>query len=138
MFTAKVYKICIASANGVMKEERIAQDVVARRNCQNGEGSGVIYLQVPQEAAPDAYVFLIYNFVDAAKIDVAIATGARVVLFFTSFHDVNNTMASELKAVADFRKKIQMRCTCLDFKDSREFEKALSAMLSLDNKECIA
>lgn len=38
MFTAKVYKICIASASGAMKEERIAQDVVARWNCHNGEG----------------------------------------------------------------------------------------------------
>lgn len=40
-------------------------------------------------------------------------------------------MASELKAVADFRKKIQMRCTCLDFKDSRELEQGLSDVLNL-------
>lgn len=138
MFTAKVYKICIASASGVMKEERIAQDVLARWNCQHGEEKGVIFLQVPQEAAPDAYVFLIDNFVDTAKIDAAIATGARVVLFFAAYHDANNTMASELKAIVDFREKVQTRCTCLDYKDCHEFEKALSAMLSLDNKECIA
>ena len=105
--------------------------MVAQWNCQHGEEKGVIFLQVPQEAAPDAYVFLIDNFVDTAKIDAAIATGARVVLFFTSLHDANNTMASELKAVADFRKKIQMRCTCLDFKDSREFEQGLSDILNL-------
>ena len=42
MFTAKVYKICIASASGTMKEERIAQDVLARWNCQHGEEKGVI------------------------------------------------------------------------------------------------
>ena len=42
MFTAKVYKICIASASGAMKEERVAQDTVIRWNCQNGEGRGVI------------------------------------------------------------------------------------------------
>ena len=34
-------------------------------------------------------------------------------------HDANNTMTSELKAVADFREKVQSRCTCLDFKDCR-------------------
>lgn len=39
MFTAKVYKICIASASGVM-EERVAQDTVTLWNCHNGEGRG--------------------------------------------------------------------------------------------------
>lgn len=107
MFTAKIYKICIASASGAMKEERIAQDVVAHWNCQNGETKGVIYLQVPQEMAPDVYVFVVDNFVDTAKIDAAIATGARVVLFFAEYHDANNTMASELKTIVDFREKIQ-------------------------------
>lgn len=94
MFTAKVYKISIASASGAMKEERIAQDVVALWNCQYGQEKGVIFLQVPQEMSPDVYVFLIDNFVDTAKIDSVIATGARVVLFFATYHDANNTMAS--------------------------------------------
>ena len=138
MYSARVYKTCIACASGAMKEERVAHDVVARWNCQQGEERGVIFLQVPQETAPDVYVFLIDNFVDTAKIDSAIATGARVVLFFATYHYANNTMASELKAVADFSEKVQTRCTCLDFKDCREFEQALSAMLSLDNNICIA
>lgn len=135
MFTAKVYKICIASASGAMKEERVARDVVARWNCQYGEEKGVVYLQVPQETTPDVYVFLIDNFVDTAKIDAAFATGARVVLFFAKFHDVNNTMASELKAVADYREKVQTRCTCLDFKDCREFELTLSEVLNQVEKD---
>lgn len=33
MFTAKEYKICIARTSGAMKEERIAQDTVAKWNC---------------------------------------------------------------------------------------------------------
>lgn len=136
MFTAKVYKICIASASGAMKEERIAQDVVSRWNCQHGEEKGVVFLSVPQETASDIYVFLIDNFVDTAKIEAAIATTeTRVVLFFTSFHDVNNTMASELKAVADFREKVQTRCTCLDFKDCREFELLLPEVLNQVEKD---
>ena len=77
MYAAKVYKICIASASGAMKEERFAKDVMAKWNCQNGEETGVIYLQVPQEMAPDVFVFLIDNFVDTAKIDAAIATGEK-------------------------------------------------------------
>lgn len=74
-------------------------------------------------------MFLIDNFVDTAKIDAAIATGARVVLFFAKFHDVNNTMASELKAVADYREKVESVCTCLDYKDRQGFELALSEVL---------
>lgn len=113
-----------------MKEERIAQDVLARWNCQHGEEKGVIFLQVPQEAAPDAYVFLIDNFVDTTKIDAAIATGARAVLFFTSFHDANNTMASELKAVADYSEKVQAICFCIDNKSKTDFEQRFTAYLS--------
>lgn len=67
MFTAKVYKICIASASGAMKEERIAQDVVSRWNCQNGEEKGVIFLQVPQEMEPDIYMSMISSFVGTKK-----------------------------------------------------------------------
>lgn len=129
MFTAKIYKICIASASGAMKEERIAQDVVARWNCQNGETKGTIYLQVPQEMAPDVYVFVVDNFVDTAKIDAAIATGARVVLFFADYHDANNTMASELKTIVDFREKIQNSCVCIDYKNSAEFVQRFTEFL---------
>ena len=130
MFTAKVYKICIASASGAMKEERVALDVVVRWNCQHGEEKGTIYLQVPHKMTPDVYVFVIDNFVDTAKIDAAIATGARVFLFFATYHDANNTMESELKAVADFRDNVQTRCTCLHYKDGHGFELTLSEVLN--------
>lgn len=133
MFTAKVYKICIASASGSMKEERIAQDVVARWNCQNVEERGIIFLQVPQEMTPDVYVSMIDNFVDAAKIDVTFATGARVVLFFAEYHDANNTMESELKAVADFREKVQASCVCIDYKNSAVFEQLFTDYLNSVN-----
>ena len=65
MFTAKVYKIFIASASGAMKEERVAQDIVAKWNCQNGEGCGVVFMQVPLNDSPDVCVFVIDNYVDA-------------------------------------------------------------------------
>ena len=112
-----------------MKEERVAHDVVARWNCQQGEERRVIFLQVPQETVPDVYVFLIDNFVDTAKIDAAIATGARVVLFFAEYHDANNTMASELKTIVDFREKIQNGCVCIDYKNSAEFVQRFTEFL---------
>ncbi len=133
MFTAKVYKICIASASGAMKEERIAQDVVARWNCQNGEEKGVIFLQVPQETEPDIYMSMIDSFVDTTKIDAAIATGARVVLLFSSYHDMNNTMESELNTFAVFREKVQASCVCIDYKNSAVFEQRFTDYLNSVN-----
>lgn len=53
MFTAKVYKICIASAGGALQELHIAQDTVAKWNCQRGEECGAVFLQVPKDASPD-------------------------------------------------------------------------------------
>ena len=130
MFTAKVYNICIASASGAMKEERVAQDVVARWNCLHGEEKGTIYLQVPQKMTPDIYAFVVDNFVDTAMIEAAIATGARVILFFAEYHDLNNTMESELKAIADFREKVKSNCLCLDYKDKNGFEMVLLEVLN--------
>ena len=44
-----------------------------------------------------------------------------MMLFFNSHHDANNTMASELKAIDDFREKVQMNCVCIDYKNSPDF-----------------
>lgn len=130
MFTAKVYKICIASASGAMKEERIAQDVVARWNCQNGEAKEVIYLQVPQEMAPDVNVFLIDNFVDSSVIDAAIATGVNVAVFFSIYHNPRNTMSSEIEAIEKLRERIQEYCTCIEYKSCSDFEQRLTEYLN--------
>ena len=80
--------------------------------------------------APDVYVFVIDNFMDTAMIESAIATGARVILFFAEYHDANNTMESELKAIADFREKVKSNCACLDYKDKNGFEVALLEALN--------
>lgn len=105
-----------------MKEERVAQDVVARWNCQQGEERGVIFLQVPQETAPDVYVFLIDNIVDIAKIDTASATGAKVVLFFSMYHYTQNTMSSKIKSIEERRDRIQANCFRVDYKNCAGFE----------------
>lgn len=80
--------------------------------------------------APDVYVFVIDNFVDTAMIEATIATGARVTLLFAMYHDANNTMESELKAIADFREKVKSNCACLDYKDKNGFEMALLEVLN--------
>ncbi len=129
IFTAKVYKICVASASGAMKEERIAQDMVACWNCQNGEAKEVIYLQVPQEMAPDVNVFLIDNFVDSLVIDAAIATGVNVAVFFLIFHDPRNTISSEIEAIEKLRERIQDSCVCIDYNGSSDFEQRFNEHL---------
>lgn len=125
MFTAKVYKICIASPSGAMKEERIAQDVVAKWNCQNGEGCGVVFMQVPLNDFPDVCVFVIDNYVDAKKVESVIATGANIALFFSMCHDPQNTMGSEIKAIEELRERVQASCVCVDYKNNAYFEKRI-------------
>ncbi len=133
MFSAKVYKICIASAGGALSEEYVAQDTVAKWNVQYGEESGIVYLLVPQTAKPDIYVFVIDNYIDASKVDAALATSEKVILFFSSYHDPKNTLLSELKAVEEFRKSSGHRCVCVDFNGTSSLEKVFLEQLSKTN-----
>lgn len=122
MFTAKVYKICIASAGGALQEVHIAQDTVAKWNCQRGEECGAVFLQVPKDASPDVYVFVIDNYVDKAIVESAIETGNMVFLFFSTYHDQNNTMGSVIQAIKGFRGMIKDKCSCLDYDTVMSFE----------------
>lgn len=125
MFTAEVYKICIASAGGALSEERVAQDTVAKWNVQYGEENGLMYLMVPLSAKADIYVFVIDNYIEAQKVESAIATGAKVLLFFSLYHDQNNTMVSELKSLESFRDKVKNKCSCCGYNGITDFESKL-------------
>ena len=76
---------------------------------------------------------MIDSFVDTTKIDAAIATGTRVVLLFSSYHDMNNTMESELNTFAVFREKVQASCVCIDYKNSAVFEQRFTDYLNSVN-----
>ena len=128
MFTAQVYRIAIPSAGTILKEDRIVHEAISRWSAVNGEKAGTILLPIPSECAdvvPDIYIFNIDNYVDAAKVESAIATGARVVLFFRQSHDPGNTVSGELKAVEEFREKVQGICPCYQYNDSLDYENAL-------------
>ena len=133
MFEAKVYTVCILSPGIVLEEEHIAHEVIIRWNIEEGEKHGVTFLTVPNilnGKTPDIYIFAIDNYIDELKIKAAIATGAKVMLFFRSHHDEKNTLESEVKAIDDFRSKVQDECACVDYSDKRNFDDALKTVLS--------
>ena len=122
MFQAKVYKICIASAGVPMREERLALDVVSQWNILHGEEHGVVFLPVAQDVTPDIYLFVIDNYMDVNKVDSAIATGAKVVLFFSAYHDSKNTTDRDLSVIEDYRKGVEKSSVCMDYKSILDFE----------------
>ncbi len=66
---------------------------------------------------------------DEQKVEAAIQTGAKVVLFFSSHHDEKNTIESEVKAIESFRSGLKDRCVCGEFESKCKFEAALEKEL---------
>lgn len=77
-----------ASAGGALQEVHIAQDTVAKWNCQHEEEYGAVFLQVSKDASPDVYVFVIDNYVDKAIVEFAIETGSTVIMIKTILWEV--------------------------------------------------
>lgn len=133
MFNAKVYTVSIPSSGVALEEEHIAREVIARWNIEEGEKHGVAFITVPNNYSwktPDIYVFAIDNYVDEHKVEAAIATGAKVLLFFRSHHDEKNTMESEVKRIETFHEKVQVKCICAEYNNNSGFEEALKTELS--------
>lgn len=133
MFNAKVYTVSILSSGVALEEEHIAREVIARWNIEEGEKHGVVFLTLPNNyrgITPDIYIFVIDNYMDGSKVRTSIQTGAKVMLFFNSHHDANNTMASELRSIADFREKVQVSCVCIDYKNSAELDQRFTEHLN--------
>ena len=128
MFTSKVYTVSIPSSSVVLEEERIARDVINKWNVENGERTGFVLLPIPsdcKDVTPDIYIFTIDNYVELAKIEAAVATGAKVFLFFRRHHDPNNTIQMELDKILAIRKSVQHICTCVDYDGTVNFRMAL-------------
>ena len=136
MFEAKVYTVSIPSSGVALEEEHIAREVIARWNVEEGEKHGVAFLTVPSnytDIIPDFFLFAIDNYVDEQKVEAAIASGAKVLLFFRSHHDEKNTMGSEVKAIAELRSKVQQTCACAEYNNKSDFEEALVTEISKIN-----
>ena len=112
-----------------MREERLALNVVSQWNTLHGEDHGVVYLPVAQDVTPDMYLFVIDNYMDVNKVDSAIAIGAKVVLFFSAYHDPKNTIDRDLEIIEAYRKGVEKKCACIDYNSISDFEnKALTAL----------
>ena len=129
MFNAKVYTVSIPSSGVALEEEHIAREVIARWNIEEGEKHGAVFLTIPSNyrgITPDIYIFAIDNYVDEQKVETAIQTGAKVMLFFNSHHDEKNTIESEVKAVEAFKKERKSKCVCWEFNGKADFEASLA------------
>lgn len=125
MYTAKVYTVSIVSPGVALEEEHIARETLNHWNATSGKEKEIIFLPLPSDTTtePDIYVMPIDNFVEVAKVEAAIATGARVFLFFRKYHDAVNTIPTELQAIQDL-----MRCTkatCVDYNSPSDFKQVL-------------
>ena len=133
MYKAKVYTVSIPSSGVALEEEHIAREVIARWNIEEGEKHGVVFFTIPNNyrgITPDIYLFAIDNYVDEQKVEAAIQTGAKVMLFFRSHHDEKNTIESEVKKIETFRVNVQGKCTCVEYGHKGVFETSLEALLS--------
>lgn len=112
-----------------MREERLALDVVSQWNILHGEEHGVVFLPVAQNVTPDIYLFVIDNYMDVNKVDSAIATGAKVVLFFSAYHDPKNTIDRDLAEIEHYRKGVEKKCVCIDYESISDFENHVMKVL---------
>lgn len=106
--------------------------MIARSNNEEGEKHGVAYLTIPNNytgITRDIYIFVIHIYVDESKVEAAIQTGAKVMLFFNSHHDEKNTIESEVKAVEAFKNEMESKCVCCEFSGKADFEIILANAL---------
>lgn len=133
MFNAKIYTVSIPSSGVALEEEHIAREVIAQWNNEEGENHGVVFLVTTtncKDNTPDIFIFAIDNYVDEQKVEAAIATGAKVLLFFRSHHNEKNTIESDVRAIDKFRCKVLEKCVCVDYNNNDKFKVALITKLS--------
>ena len=129
MYTATIFTVSIVSPGVTIEEEQIARETLNRWNAENGKEKGKAFLPLPSDstAEPDIFIFAIDNFVDKTKVEAAIATGAKVILFFRNSHDENNTLTSELQAIQEI--KASTKAICIEYNGSAIFSQALKLSL---------
>lgn len=66
----------------------------------------MVFLTIPNNyrgIAHDIFIYAIDNYVEEQKVEAAIQTSAKVMLFFCGQHDEENTIPTELKEVEVFK-----------------------------------
>lgn len=136
MFEAKVYRVVLSSLGAILAEEYLAKETIQKWNNERAEETGKLFLILPDgtSTTPDFYVVIIDSFIDPAKVNMIIAMGLPVLLFFSKYHDPKNSMRTELDAIDAYRSIVQKQCKCLDYEGLKSFSKVLlSSLNSINN-----
>ena len=129
MFNAKVYRVRIASAGTIMKEERLAVEIINRWSLLYGEQKRVVFLPTSMESEsiiPDLFIFVADAYVDERHVDAVLDKGVPVFIFSRKHHDICSSIPSEIKEMEEYRGKITSRCEWVEYDGKEEFEKVLT------------
>jgi len=131
MFTASVFKITVVSLSGIMEETYAAKEAIMRWNQANAAREGKLFMYTDDSKAADALIGVVGNRVENTDlIDDFLKARKQALLFFNSYADPKNTIASEQSAVAEYMNQMQQRCFCAKFNGASELNKILGEQLN--------
>lgn len=131
MFNAKVYKIAVLSLSGMMEEVYAAKEAVSSWNKTKAKSAGKMYLLVDDLQTADILVGIIGNRIEnVSSVEEAIKSGKQVLLFFNSYADPKNTIASEHQDVLAYKESRNGRCFNADYNGVPELNRLLSEQLN--------
>ena len=133
MFTAKVYRVLVKSVGNTHEENHIALKALEDWNANQGEEKGKVFIPVKptngQCPLPevDVLIGIVGSFITNPEFFQAyVDAEKKVLLFFNTVHDADNSMRSEVQEVDAFREQmVESRCTCLSYNGDADFAKAL-------------
>lgn len=137
MFTANVYRVMIGCLGDIMEESFVVQQAVKAWNDANSENRGKVLMPMDWAAGTtdiknvDVVVAIVGSYIrDTQIVEEAIKAGKRVVLFFSQYHNPEASMATEIKAVEEFKSKVVGHCVSIDYTNKEGIETALNSIFN--------
>ena len=119
-----------------MEEVPVVKEVIRNWNQENAEREGKMFLNLDWSAKVndvqkiDVLIGIVGNWIeDTELVEACIKERKQVMLFFNSFQNPGNTIASEHDRVMAFREKIQKDCRCIVFSSTSELKRLLEESL---------
>lgn len=117
----------VCSLSGTMEEVFVAKDAIRKWNQENAEHAGRVYMLVEEsthQEDADVLIGVVGNWIEKTDVvEAFVAASKKVMLFFNGYHDPKNTMPSEEQAVAEYRKQMEEKCYCCEYRGVGELEK---------------
>lgn len=131
MFNAKVFKIAVLSLSGMMEEIYAAKEAVKAWNKAKAESTCKLYMLVDDPDSADVLIGIVGNRIEnASSVEEAIKSGKEVFLFFNSYADPKNTIASEHQDVLAYKESMNGRCFNADYNGVSELSKLIVEQLN--------